>query len=203
MKMVAQIIEAGYRSNTTSNGLGMKRQVFFVQVGGYDLHTGQTNNAGSATVNNAKVIIGAQASLFAELSQSMNAFQNAMIQIGSTYADASFRAARDGVHPRAISAARCPATASAATTAGAATISCSAAACVNGQRTYGKFPALGRRRAGRHQHGPVGFPRRPWTSSRRRWPSGSAWTARTMPTVFSEPGPVRHAGHGVHGSRGD
>ena len=57
----------------------MKRQVFFVQVGGYDLHTGQTNNAGSTTANNAKVIIGAQANLFAELSQSMNAFQNAMI----------------------------------------------------------------------------------------------------------------------------
>jgi uncharacterized protein (DUF1501 family) len=68
----------------------MKRQVFFVQVGGYDLHTGQTANAGSTTANNAKVIIGAQANLCAELSQSMNAFQNAMIQIGVQNSDPSF-----------------------------------------------------------------------------------------------------------------
>ena len=89
MKMVAQTIEAGYRA-AASGGLGMKRQIFFVQVGGYDLHTGQTNNAGSTTVNNAKVVIGAQANLFAELSQTMNAFQNAMTQIGVQYGDTSF-----------------------------------------------------------------------------------------------------------------
>jgi uncharacterized protein (DUF1501 family) len=89
LKMVAQVIEAGYRS-AASGGLGMKRQVFFVQVGGYDLHTGQTGNAGSTTTNNAKVIIGAQANLFAELSQSMNAFQNAMIQIGVQNSDPTF-----------------------------------------------------------------------------------------------------------------
>ena len=89
MKMVAQIIEAGYRS-AASGGMGMKRQIFFVQVGGYDLHTGQTNNAGSTTVNNAKVILGAQANLFAELSQSMNMFQNAMTQIGTQYGDPNF-----------------------------------------------------------------------------------------------------------------
>ena len=89
MKMVAQVIEAGYRPASTG-GMGMKRQVFFIQVGGYDLHTGQTNNAGSTTTNNAQVIIGAQASLFAELSQSINALNNAMIQIGSTYGDPAF-----------------------------------------------------------------------------------------------------------------
>ncbi len=90
LKMVAKIIEAGYRASATSSGLGMKRQIFFVQVGGYDLHTGQTGNAGSTTTNNAKVIIGAQANLFAELSQSINAFQGAMTQIGTTYGDAAF-----------------------------------------------------------------------------------------------------------------
>ncbi len=89
LKMVAKIIEAGYRA-AAQGGLGMKRQVFFVQVGGYDLHTGQTDNAGSASVNNAKVITGAQANLFAELSQSLNAFQNAMTQIGAQYGDANF-----------------------------------------------------------------------------------------------------------------
>ena len=89
MKMVCQIIEAGYRS-TANGGLGMKRQVFFVQVGGYDLHTGQTSNAGQATANNAKVISGAQANLFAELSQSLNAVQNAMTAIGTQYGDPQF-----------------------------------------------------------------------------------------------------------------
>ena len=89
LKMVAQIIEAGYRTAATG-GLGMKRQVFFVQVGGYDLHTGQTSNAGSTVTNNAKVIVGAQANLFAELSQGLNAFQNAMIQIGVQNNDAAF-----------------------------------------------------------------------------------------------------------------
>ena len=34
MKMVAQVIEAGYRP--LGRRLGMKRQIFFVQVGGYD-----------------------------------------------------------------------------------------------------------------------------------------------------------------------
>ncbi len=90
LKMVAEIIEAGYRASTSSSGLGMKRQIFFVQVGGYDLHTGQTSNAGSTTINNSKVIIGAQANLFAELSQSINAFQGAMTQIGTTYGDPAF-----------------------------------------------------------------------------------------------------------------
>ncbi len=43
LKMVAQIIEAGSRTAGVSNGLGMKRQIFFVQVGGFDTHTNQTN----------------------------------------------------------------------------------------------------------------------------------------------------------------
>ena len=89
LKMVGQIIEAGYRS-AASGGLGMKRQVFFVQVGGYDLHTGQTGNAGSTSINYPKVIIGAQANLFAELSQGLNAFQNAMAQIGVQNSDPDF-----------------------------------------------------------------------------------------------------------------
>lgn len=89
MKMVAQIIEAGYRS-TAQGGLGMKRQIFFVQVGGYDLHTGQTANSGKTTVNNPAVISGAQANLFAELSQSLNALQSAMVAIGAQYSDPQF-----------------------------------------------------------------------------------------------------------------
>ena len=89
LKMVAQIIEAGYRTSGVSNGLGMKRQIFFVTVGGYDTHTGQTNNAGSLTTNNPAVIIGSQANLLAELSQSIYSFQKAMKQIGITYSSAT------------------------------------------------------------------------------------------------------------------
>ncbi|MDQ6939539.1 MAG: DUF1501 domain-containing protein [Verrucomicrobiota bacterium] len=86
LKMVARIIDAGYRPG----GLGMRRQIFFCQVGGYDTHTAQTNNAGSSTPDNTKVILGSQANLFAELSQSLNAFQCAMHKIGVQYGDVDF-----------------------------------------------------------------------------------------------------------------
>lgn len=89
LKMVAQIIEAGQRTAGVSGGLGMKRQIFFVTVGGYDTHTGQTNNAGNLTTNNAAVVIGSQANLLAELSQSIYAFQKAMKQIGIVYGTAN------------------------------------------------------------------------------------------------------------------
>jgi uncharacterized protein (DUF1501 family) len=89
LKMVARIIDAGYRS-VGQGGLGMKRQIFFCQVGGYDTHTAQTNNAGSIATDNAKVVAGTQANLLAELSQSFNAFQAAMHKIGVQYADVDF-----------------------------------------------------------------------------------------------------------------
>lgn len=85
MKMVARLIDAGkrtYTGNVAGTGLGMKRQIFFVQVGGYDTHSGQTNNAGGTTTDNAKVVIGQQANLFAELSQSLNALMKAMGDLG-------------------------------------------------------------------------------------------------------------------------
>ena len=74
LKMIARLIEAGNRA-ATSGGFGMKRQIFFCSVGGYDLHTGQTPGPGQTTV-------GAHANLFAEISQSMFAFQRAMEQLG-------------------------------------------------------------------------------------------------------------------------
>src|SRR4029079_19533587 len=41
LKMIARLIEAGHRAaGSPSNGFGMKRQIFFCQVGGYDLHSG-------------------------------------------------------------------------------------------------------------------------------------------------------------------
>jgi uncharacterized protein (DUF1501 family) len=89
LKMIARIIDAGYRS-PAQGGLGMKRQIFFCQVGGYDTHTAQTNNAGSANPTPGEAILGSQANLLAELSQSMNAFQAAMHKIGVQYGDANF-----------------------------------------------------------------------------------------------------------------
>jgi uncharacterized protein (DUF1501 family) len=82
LKMIARLIDAGSRTQgappTGQNGFGMKRQIFFCQVGGYDLHSGQTSFSNN---NPNNVIIGAHANLLAELSQSLLAFQNAMKQL--------------------------------------------------------------------------------------------------------------------------
>jgi len=84
--MIARLIEAGHRS-VANGGFGMKRQIFFCSVGGYDLHTGQTDVPTGGSVLN-----GAHANLFAEISQCMNAFQAAMDQIGNlpTHNDPNF-----------------------------------------------------------------------------------------------------------------
>ena len=80
LKMVARLIEAGKRAaGDPTNGFGMSRQIFFCQVGGYDLHSGQTNYTNN---NPGNVILGAHANLFAELSQSLLVFQHAMKQLG-------------------------------------------------------------------------------------------------------------------------
>jgi uncharacterized protein (DUF1501 family) len=80
LKMVARLIEAGNRAaGNPTNGFGMRRQIFFCQVGGYDLHSGQTNYSNN---NPNNVILGAHANLFAELSQSLLVFQRAMEQLG-------------------------------------------------------------------------------------------------------------------------
>jgi len=80
LKMVARLIEAGNRAaGNPTNGFGMRRQIFFCQVGGYDLHSGQTNYDNN---NPNNVILGAHANLFAELSQSLLVFQRAMEQLG-------------------------------------------------------------------------------------------------------------------------
>jgi uncharacterized protein (DUF1501 family) len=84
LKMIARLIEAGHRS-VASGGFGMKRQIFFCQVGGFDLHSGQTDVPAGGSVLN-----GSHANLFAELSQCLNAFQSAMDQIGTLHGDSSF-----------------------------------------------------------------------------------------------------------------
>ena len=139
LKMVARIIDAGYRT-AAQGGLGMKRQIFFCQVGGYDTHTGQTSNAGSATTNNAAVVIGSQASLFAELSQSINNFQNAMTAIGQQYGDSSF--SQRVTSFTASDFGRTLPSNALGSDHGWGSHHLVVGGAVQGQRTYGKFPAL-------------------------------------------------------------
>lgn len=76
LRMVARLIEAGSRP-VAQGGFGMKRQIFFCQVGGYDLHTGQTTGNTTDTV-----VTGAHANLLSEISQGMLVFQRAIEQLG-------------------------------------------------------------------------------------------------------------------------
>jgi uncharacterized protein (DUF1501 family) len=85
MKMVARLIDAG------KNYLNMKRQIFFIQVGGYDTHTVQTQSSASGNYTNANVIIGSQANLLAELSQTLNALYLAMGDLGVQRGDAQMQ----------------------------------------------------------------------------------------------------------------
>ena len=140
MKMVARLIELGSKS-VANDGLGMKRQIFFIQVGGYDTHTAQTLNSASATPSNAKVIQGTQANLFAEISQTLNALHLAMKDIGT------LRGNVDGLVNSVTSFT---------TSDFARTFQCNGlgsdhgwgghhlvvGGAVNGGATYGKFPTL-------------------------------------------------------------
>lgn len=67
LKMAARLISA-------SPTLGLKRQIFFVQLGGWDLHAGQLTNTDPVT--------GAHANLLAQISQAVNAFYNATVELG-------------------------------------------------------------------------------------------------------------------------
>jgi uncharacterized protein (DUF1501 family) len=82
--MIARLIEAGHRS-AAHGGFAMKRQIFFCSVGGYDLHSGQTDFGGLTGVTG-----GAHSNLLYELSQCMDAFQAAMLVIGNRHSDANF-----------------------------------------------------------------------------------------------------------------
>lgn len=140
MKMVARLIELGSRS-VVAGGLGMRRQIFFIQVGGYDTHTNQTNNAGQSTTDNVKVVIGGHANLLAELSQSLNALHLAMSDIGTLRGTPNIL--RDAVTSFTVSDF-------------ARTFSCNGSGsdhgwgghhlvvggAVKGGATYGKFPTL-------------------------------------------------------------
>jgi len=92
LQMIARLIETGSRA-AASGGFGMRRQIFFCQVGGYDLHTGQTNYT---TANPSGVMTGAHSNLLAEVSQSLYAFQRAMEQLGLSQKVTAFTASDFG-----------------------------------------------------------------------------------------------------------
>jgi uncharacterized protein (DUF1501 family) len=69
LKMVARLIEGRGPSE-----LNMRRQIFFVSVGGYDTHTSQVGNTAAPT----DPTVGPHANLLNEVSEAMFAFQRAM-----------------------------------------------------------------------------------------------------------------------------
>jgi uncharacterized protein (DUF1501 family) len=68
LKQVAQIISA-------RSALGLQRQIFFVSIGGFDTHSDQLN---------------AHNNLYTQLSQAMNAFYQATVEIGAASQVTSF-----------------------------------------------------------------------------------------------------------------
>jgi len=129
LEMVARLISAGSTA-AAKGGFGMKRQIFFCQVGGYDLHTGQTNYN---TNNPNNVLVGAHTNLLAELSQSMYAFQRAMEQLNLSQSVTSFTASDFG---------RTFPSNGQGSDHGWGSHHLILGGAVNGQRTYGQFPAL-------------------------------------------------------------
>lgn len=81
LKMAARMISA-------SPALGLKRQIFFVQLGGWDLHAGQLTSSDAAT--------GAHADLLAQVSLAMNAFYNATLELGVSNQVTTFTASDFG-----------------------------------------------------------------------------------------------------------
>jgi len=128
LKMVARLIDAGSRATTDNNGLGMKRQIFFCQVGGYDTHTNQTSGS-----TGAQVIIGQQANLLAEISQCFLAFQRAMEQLGLSNKVTTFTSSDFGRTFPANGQGSDHGWGSHHLVMGGA---------VAGQKTYGRFPVL-------------------------------------------------------------
>jgi len=129
LQMVARLIAAGSTA-AANGGFGMKRQIFFCQVGGYDLHSGQTNYSNTTPSN---VLLGAHTNLLAELSQSMYAFQRAMEQLGLSNNVTSFTASDFG---------RTFPSNGQGSDHGWGSHHLILGGAVKGQRTYGQFPAL-------------------------------------------------------------
>jgi uncharacterized protein (DUF1501 family) len=129
LEMVARLIAAG-NTPVAQGGFGMLRQIFFCQVGGYDLHTGQTEYSAGSPNN---VLVGAHTNLLAELSQSMYAFQRAMEQLGLSQQVTCFTASDFG---------RTFPSNGQGSDHGWGSHHLILGGAVKGQRTYGQFPVL-------------------------------------------------------------
>jgi uncharacterized protein (DUF1501 family) len=81
LHMIARLVNA-------QSQLGLKRQVFFARVGGFDLHTSQVTLGNTAS--------GAHALLLRDLSQSLNAFNNALASINAQNQVTTFTASDFG-----------------------------------------------------------------------------------------------------------
>jgi uncharacterized protein (DUF1501 family) len=81
LHMVARLVNA-------QQTLGLKRQIFFVRVGGWDLHDNQVTAGNTAS--------GAHATLLRDVSLSLNAFNNALTQIGAQNQVTTFTASDFG-----------------------------------------------------------------------------------------------------------
>lgn len=81
LHMVARLVNA----QTT---LGLKRQIFFARIGGFDLHDSQVTAGNTAS--------GAHATLLRDLSVSLNAFYNALGSVGAQNAVTTFTASDFG-----------------------------------------------------------------------------------------------------------
>jgi uncharacterized protein (DUF1501 family) len=77
LKMAARLIAA-------RNTLAMKRQIFFVNVGGYDTHTSQVGNTANPNGSAQAPLFGSHANLMNELSEAIFAFQRGIEQIATS-----------------------------------------------------------------------------------------------------------------------
>jgi uncharacterized protein (DUF1501 family) len=136
LSMIARLIEAGSRT-VAQGGFGMLRQIFFCQVGGYDLHTGQTDVPVGGSVLN-----GAHSNLLYELSHCMAVFQAAIDQIGgmATHNDPNF--AKRVTSFTASDFGRTFPGNGLGSDHGWGSHHVIMGGAVNGQQTYGKFPTL-------------------------------------------------------------
>jgi uncharacterized protein (DUF1501 family) len=85
---LAQQLQMVARLVNVQQTLGLKRQIFFVRVGGWDLHDNQV--VGGNTTS------GAHATLLRDVSQSLNAFNSALTQIGAQNQVTTFTASDFG-----------------------------------------------------------------------------------------------------------
>lgn len=133
LKMVARLIAA-------RASLGMKRQIFFVNVGGYDTHTSQVGNAANPNGTANAPLFGSHANLINELSEGIFSFQRAVQQIASAQGDSSLVQGVTGY--TASDFGRTFPTNGQGSDHGWGSHHVIFGGGVRGQRTYGSFPVL-------------------------------------------------------------